>query len=278
MQQILGQPVVVQNVPGGGTRIGARQFQQSPPDGHTLIYMGDANLYAATLAEGAEGLELERWVWVAGVRRSPSAMIVKATLPYTSLPDLIAADRAGTRIRLGNNGVGGFLPLHAVLAELLGLRNLAHVGGYQGTGDLAPAIIRGDVDGIVGTPITSWMQLIRAGDLKAIAVMEPRRYPLLPDVATAAEQGVAGAKDLEILAGSLFGMATVPGTPADRVRVLEYAVLTALRDPGFVQWARDRGDEPDLQPTPGAEYARIKQEEYALWPKYAEVVKKAASG
>ncbi|HEY0581080.1 MAG TPA: tripartite tricarboxylate transporter substrate binding protein [Chloroflexota bacterium] len=275
MQSLLGQPVVVQNVPGGGTRIGARQFNQSPPDGHTLMYMGDANLFASTLVEPAEGFDINRWIWVAGVRRSPAAVVVRANGPWQTVQDIVAGDKAGQRFRMPHNGIGGFLPLHAVLAQALGLQNVGHVGGFQGTGDMAPSIIRGDTDGVVGTPITSWMQFTRSGEVRPLIVFEPVRYPLLPEVPTAREQNIPNAQDLELLLSQLFGMATVPGTPAERVRVLEWAVLSALQDPGFRQWARERGDEPDLQPTAGQPFSEMKQLANSTWPKYADAIKQA---
>jgi tripartite-type tricarboxylate transporter receptor subunit TctC len=275
MQSLLGQPVVVQNVPGGGTRIGARQFNQAPPDGHTLMYMGDDNLFASTLVEPPEGFDMSKWIWVAGVRRAPAAVFVRSSLPFRTVQDLVAYDRGGQRFRMPNNGIGGFLPVHAVLVQALGLQNVGHVGGFQGTGDMAPSIIRGDTDGVVGTPITSWLQFMRAGDVRPIVVMEAQRYPLVPDVATAREQNVPNAQDLELLVNQLFGIATVPGTPPERVRVLEWAVLTALRDPAFVQWARDRGDELDLQPSTGQQFTDLKRTAYSAWPKYTDALKQA---
>jgi len=105
--------------------------------------------------------------------------------------------------------------------------------------------------------------------------MEAQRYPLLPDIPTAREQNVPSASDLELLVNQLFGIATVPATPPERVRVLEWAVLTALNDPAFRQWARDRGDELDLQPSTGAQFTDLKRAAYAAWPKYTDALKQA---
>ncbi|HEY0581081.1 MAG TPA: tripartite tricarboxylate transporter substrate binding protein, partial [Chloroflexota bacterium] len=275
LQSLLGQPVVVQNVPGGGTRIGARQFNQSAPDGHTLMYMADSALFASTLVEPAEGFDMTRWVWVAGVRRAPSAVVVRANGPWQTIQDVIAGDRAGERFRMPHNGIGGFLPLHAVLVQALGLQNVGHVGGFQGTGDMTPSIIRGDTDGAVGNPITSWMQYIRSGEVRPIVVLEPQRYPLLPDVPTAREQNLPNAADLELLCNQFLGIATVPGTPPERARVLEWAVLSALQDPAFRQWARDRGDELDMQATAGQQFSELKQLGNSTWPKYADALRQA---
>ncbi|HEY0584451.1 MAG TPA: tripartite tricarboxylate transporter substrate binding protein [Chloroflexota bacterium] len=274
MERDMGQPVVVQNVPGGGTRIAARQFQQAPADGHTLGYFSDNGLYASSLVEPSEGFDLNRWVWVAGVRTSPVAVYVGKDSPYKTIEDVLAADKAGTRIRIPHNGVGGgFIVNDIVFASALSMQNVALLGGYQGTADMVPALVRGDVDIAVLSPIASTINFVRSGDIRPLVVLATERSPLLPDVRTVAEARLPNADELA-QQSSLSGIAVGPNTPPDRLRALESAVLRALQDPGFVSWARQAGAADDLRPLTGEQMAQAKKAEYQTITRYSDQFKK----
>jgi tripartite-type tricarboxylate transporter receptor subunit TctC len=276
MQKLLGQPVVVKNVPGGGQRLAARQFQSLPADGYTLGYFSEPPLYVSTFVEPAEGFDLRSWTSVAGVRKSPFALLTRKDAPFQTVQDIIAADAAGQRLRFGNEGIGGHLLQHVVLVEALGLKNAVHVGGFQGSADIAPSVIRGDTDLVFASPITSWLRFIESGDLRPIFVLEQQRNPLIPNTPTAREMNVPNAEQMEqALATFIYGITTVPNTPADRVAVLESAVLNAIRDPEFLEWAKGAGVEADLLPLPGKEFQEQKFKSYDAMSRYQEALKKA---
>lgn len=276
LQKDLGQPVVVKNVTGGGQRIGARTFQQAPPDGYTLGYFSEPPLFVSTLVEAPEGFDMMKWVSLAGVRKSPFTILVRKDSPLNTWQDIVTADRAGQRLRMGNEGLGGHLPQHVVLVETLGLKNAVHVGGFQGSADIAPSVIRGDTDLIFASPITSWLRFIQSGDLRPLVVIEPQRNPLIPDTPTAREVGFPNAADLEAaLATYIYGIITVPGTPSERVQYLEQAVLNALADPEFLNWAMGAGVDADLLPVSGKEFADLKQRSYEALSKFQEPLRKA---
>ena len=226
--------------------------------------------------EPAEGFDLNSWVWVAGVRKSPVYIGVGKGSPINNIQDLLAADRAGQRLRFGHGGIGNFLPTQVAFIETIGIKNAAYVGGFTGTADMAPALVRGDLDVEVLSPISSTIQFVQSGDIKPILNLEPTRNPLLPDTPTAREEGLPNLSDLEAIGGFTSGIAAPPGTPADRVKYLEFAVLSALRDPEFVTWAKGAGVEPDLVALPGDEIKARKTGEYNLYTKYADALKKAA--
>jgi tripartite-type tricarboxylate transporter receptor subunit TctC len=276
LQTIVGQPVVVKNVVGGGQRIGARTFQQSPADGHTIGYFADSTLYPATLVEPPEGFDLNSWTWVAGLRKSPVYIGVGRDSSIKNIQDLLDADKAGKRLRFGHGGIGNFLPTQVAFAETVGLKNAAYVGGFNGTADMAPALVRGDLDVEVLSPISSTIQFVQSGDVKPILQLEATRNPLLPETPTAREAGLQNLSDLESIGGFTSGIAAPPGTPADRVKYLEYAVLTAVRDPEFVAWAKGAGVEPDLIAITGDDIKSRKAGEYGLYTKYKDALAKAA--
>ena len=142
LQTLVGQPVVVKNVVGGGQRIGARTFQQAPADGYTIGYFADSTLYPATLVEPPEGFDLDKWTWVAGLRKSPVYIGVGKDSTIKNIQDLLEADKAGRRLRFGHGGIGNFLPTQVAFAETVGLKNAAYVGGFTWTADMAPALVR----------------------------------------------------------------------------------------------------------------------------------------
>lgn len=276
MQKSLGVPVVVKNVTGGGQRIAARQFQQSRPDGHTVGYFSEPPFFVSTLVEAPEGFDLRTWVSVAGVRKSPFVLLVRKDSPYKTVQDIVDADKAGTRLRFPNEGLGGHLPQHVILIESLGLKNAVHVGGFQGSADIAPSVIRGDTDLVFASPITSWLRFLQSGDLRPIVLMEPQRNPLVPETPTARELNVPNAEAMEAaLATIVYGISTVPGTPPERVAVLESAVLNALHDPEFLSWANQAGVAADLLPLSSKDFQDLKTKSYEALSKYQEPLKKA---
>lgn len=276
MQRILGQPVVVQNVPGGESRIGARQFQQQAPDGHTLGFFSDSGLFVDSLLNPPEGFDLALWIWVAGVRKQPAALFVGKDSPYKTVQDLVDADAKGTRLRTGHNGIGGgYLISQVLTAKGLDLKNVGYVGGYTGTADIIPALVRGDTDFEALAPISSMLQFIRSGDIVGLACLQEERSDLLPGVRTIHEIGTGNPETLETVGARSNGIVTVPGTPADRVAVLEYAVLEAIRDQAFQKWAESSGVAPDLLSMTGKEFGARKQREYDVYRKYVDDFKAA---
>jgi tripartite-type tricarboxylate transporter receptor subunit TctC len=278
LEQLLGQPVVIKNVPGGGLRLGARQFEQSPADGYTLGYFADTNLFASTLVEPAEGFDLTKWTWVAGMRKLPGIVVVQGGGPFKTMQDVLDAASTGQRLRLSNNGLGGSLPLEAVFAEAIGIKNVTHVGGYQGTPEMMTSMIQGDTDVHVLTGPQVALPFIQSGDLRVLATLESQRLSLFPNVPTARELGVPNFEELEGLGTTTSGISAPADTPEDRVRFLEFAVLSALRDPQFMDWARQIGIlETEINPLSGAEFRAKKAQEYAFWRKYEGAIRRAIS-
>lgn len=278
LQRELGQPLAIKNIPGGGQRIGARQFQSSPPDGYTLGYFSDTQLFVSGFVEDPQGVDLSKWMWVAGLRyHSPSVLVVARDAQFNSVADIVAADKAGQRIRMGHNGLGGFLASHAVFANALGLQNVIHVGGFNGTGDLMPSMARGDLDVFINAGVSSALPFIQSGDIRPIAVLWPQdgRSPLLPDVPNARELGLPNPQDIESVGAQRSGFAAPPGTPPEILEVLERATLKAATDPTFLAWARQSGFETELSPLPASEFRERKQRELDFWTRQEPVLRRA---
>lgn len=277
LQRELGQPVVIKNVPGGGQRIGARQFQFSPADGYTLGYFSDTQLFVGAFVEDPQGVDLNKWTWVAGLRyHSPSVLVVAKDTPFKSVADIMAADKAGQRLRMGHNGLAGFLSTHAVIANALGLQNVVHVGGFSGTGDLMPAMARGDLDVFVNAGVSSAYPFIQSGDIRPVAVLWPQdgRSPLLPDVPNARELGLPNQHDIESVGAMRSGLAAPPGTPPEILDILEKATLNATMDRTFLEWAKQSGFENEVSPLPAREFRALKQRELEFWATQEPVLRR----
>ena len=121
------------------------------------------------------------------------------------------------------------------------------------------------------------MQFVQSGDIRVLASLEPQRISTLPDVPTARELNLPNIPDLEAIGTTTSGFAAPPGTPPERVKLLEEATLAAIADPDFQAWGRQTGMIPtELAAMPGADYAAAKKTEYSVWRKYEEAAKKAA--
>lgn len=279
MQQTLGQPVVVQNVPGGEQKIAVRQFLQQPADGHTLLFSSDSGIYASTLIQPDDALRMSDWIWAAGVRGSPGGIFVRKDSPYKSIQEVMEADAAGTRLKVAHNGIGGtYLLTNGLTFTALGFKNIGYVAGYNGTADILPALIRGDSDINVLTPLSSMSQYIRSGDIRGLAQILPERNAIIPDVPTALELKLPNLDDLEPLGNLSSGIAVAPGTPADRVSYLGDVVRAALKDPGFMEWARGAGAAPDILDLSGPEFTERKNREYAVFRKYQATLRTLQAG
>jgi len=126
----------------------------------------------------------------------------------------------------------------------------AFVGGFPGTAELAPALIRGDLDLQVFQPLASTIEFVKSGDIRPLVMLGPDRDPLLPDTPTARELGLARMNDLETLGSRAYssGVAVLPQTAPERVKILEEAMINALKDPEFTTWAKTTNVDSDSRP------------------------------
>lgn len=190
LQRRTGASFVVENVPGAGTTIGAARVAKAAADGYTLLWGGlSSNVIAPRLYEKLPFNVRTAFEPVATVAAQPFLILTKADSPYRRLEDLTAVAKAQPgKINFGSPGQGSSPHLNS---ELL----LASVGAiavhvpYRGASPALAALLAGDIDFMSDTP-TAPMPLLRAGQLRALAVTSRTRLPELPEVPTVAESGV----------------------------------------------------------------------------------------
>src|SRR6476620_2329655 len=231
LTEVLGQQVVVENVGGAGGMLGSARVVKSAPDGYTMVVGTTADainqsLYKVPLYNFANDL------LPAGLMGSqPTVLLARKDFPAATLQEFAAYVKANpASVKVGSAGVGSTGHLFCeLLHAALGIRGVTHVP-YRGGGPAMQDLIAGRYDYICTLGPTG-KQLIEANNVKGIAILQPKRSPELPGLASTAEQGLP---DFDVR--TWFGLFFAKGTPDPIVRKLNAALGETLDSP----WVHDR--------------------------------------
>ena len=237
MSKGLGQNIVVEAQAGAGGTIAATTVAKSRPDGHTLLLATGGHAVAGALYNNLAYRTVQDFEMVSTITYFPFLVVVPANSKYASLSALLAAARANpTELSYGTAGIGSTHHLAGELLASMSKTKLLHVP-FRGDSASLTALLGGEIPMIIAPP-TAVLANIKAGKLKAIATTGPQRWQGLPDVPTAAEQGVAGY-DVQSWAGL---MAPV-GTPRPVVDRLNAELQKALLVPAVKARLEEMGGE-----------------------------------
>ncbi len=220
---LLGQPVVVENKPGGATQIGTAFVASAAPDGYTLL-MGTANLATNSVLYAKLPYDVKKnltpVIWATDV---PVYLLLPAASPIRSLEDLKRAAAQQQGLTFATAGTGSIPHLAGEqFAHQTGIA-LRHIP-YKGSSEAATALVGGQVQMIFDNLPPVYAQ-VKAGRLRAVAIASQTRNPELPDVPTLAELGVP------MSASSWWGVMAPAGTPKDVVALLNRQINAVLADP-----------------------------------------------
>jgi len=220
-----GQPFIVENKPGGNTIVAASMVAKAPADGYTLFMASSASLAVNPLVYSKLAYDPDRdFAPVSLVASAPLVMVVGNATPSTRLKDLIPyiRSREGS-FAYASNGNGN--PLHLACALFASMANvdMLHVP-YNGTAPALASVLAGDTQMTCDIVLNSMPQ-IKAGKLRPIGIVGPRRVAALPDVPTLAEEGLLGVD-----AAVWFALVAPANTPAEVVARLNREVVKAVDD------------------------------------------------
>lgn len=266
MGQDLGQAVVIDNRPGGGTIIGTDNVAKSAPDGYTLVMATFAHAVNPSLQPKLPYATDKAFAPVMLVGRSPNVLVVRKDSPYKTVQDVIAAAKAKPgQISFASQGPGTSAHLAGELFKRLAHVDLNHIP-YKGAGPAITDLLGGQVDLMFATA-SAVGNLLEGGKLRAIGVTSAQRSasPDLASVPTIAEAGVPG-----YVAESWYGLYAPAGTPGPVIARLNAAARKAVTSEAF----RKRADAEGLIVSAGTpdELARYVRSEALRW---SQVVKDA---
>jgi tripartite-type tricarboxylate transporter receptor subunit TctC len=229
LSDLLGQPVVVENRPGGAATIGMDAVAKSSPDGHTL---GMANLTFSInpLLLKKMPFDSEKDIaLVSHVSIVPFLVAVHPSVPAKSVRELVALARSRPgALNYSSSGQASATQMATELFKLLTRTDMVHVP-FQGGGPALVAVLSGEVSLYLGT-IPPLLGHMRSGRLRVLAVTTPERDPAVPEVPTVAESGVPGYQ-----AAEWGGIVVRAGTPPAILARLNQEIVTALRSPDLAQ-------------------------------------------
>jgi tripartite-type tricarboxylate transporter receptor subunit TctC len=234
----LGQQVFVENRAGANGAIGLQALMASDPDGYTIATTSDTPMVVNPwLYDKLPYAPLRDFLPVATMVRFPGMLAVHPSVPAHTVAELIALAKAKPgSLAYASAGVGNFSHLAMELFALATGVKLLHVP-YKGTGPASLALIGGEVQ-MGFNNVQTLLQNVRAGQLRALAIAEPERLALLPDIPTVAETvpGFAMAPWIGII---------VPArTPKDIVSRLSQETLAVMQDPDVIALLNDQQVTP----------------------------------
>ena len=235
LSEQVGQPVIVDNKPGASGNIAPEFVAKSPPDGYTVLIAANGLATNPTLFPNLSFNVQQDFAPVAYIGYAPLILVAPQTFTPKTLREVIAAAKAkpGT-LNYASAGSGTSGHLAAEMLKTQAGIDVVHVP-YKGG---APAIIDmlgGRISFMMLDPLQV-MPHVTAGKLHAIVVGSPKRLPLLPDVPTAAEAGLAGYEAIV-----WWGFLVPAKTPKDIVTKLNTEINKALADPGVKKKLEDMG-------------------------------------
>ncbi|MBR0663570.1 tripartite tricarboxylate transporter substrate binding protein [Roseomonas hellenica] len=264
MAELLGQPIIVDNLPGVGGNLGAQRVARSAPDGHTLLFTAPNHTINPGLIPNP-GFDAERdFVPISLCAQIPEILVCHRDAPFRSFAEFVAYARAHPRVlTYSSAGIGSHPHVTMeLLLHRLGLEVL-HVP-YRGAAPAFTDLVAGRVQLKLDSFATSRAQ-IDAGAIRVLAIASAARSPVAPDLPTIAEMGLPGFEGI-----LWMGFLAPAGTPVEVITRIATSVQDAVKSPAVAERLAQQGAEP-VGSTPAAFAAQIARE----IPQWREVIRAA---
>lgn len=266
LDKILGQPVIVENKPGGGSNIASAEAARAKPDGYTLFLGTIANATNMSVYKNLSYDTERDFVPITQLVSSPSVLVVNNDLPVKTLAELIAYAKANPgKLSYASSGAGGSPHLAGEMLKQRAGIDALHVP-YKGAAPAMNDVMGGTVS--MGFKTASGVtSTIQAGRLRAIAIASETRLPQLPEVPTLAELGY---KDFEV--SSWSGLFAPKGTPPEIINTIAKATIEILNNPDVRKQLETMGAIPvGSTPAEFQKYVRAEIEKWAVVAKTANI-------
>lgn len=253
----IGQPIVVENVPGAGGMIAAAAVARAPADGYTIFLANASTLTIAPFLQKGSKVDPASFTPITTSTQFPLVLVVNAKSPFKSVADIVAAGKASPgKLNYASPGVGTTPHLIGETFRREAGIDITHVA-YKGGAPALNDLLAGHVDLYFEAPATLTQQ-IAAGKLRALAVTGKTRIQALPQVPTVSEQGMP-----KLTLDSWSALVAPPGTPANVVARLRIETEKVLKSPDMVRKLQDLGFEATTS-TP-EELTRMIRDEGRNW-------------
>jgi tripartite-type tricarboxylate transporter receptor subunit TctC len=264
LSEHFGQQFIVENRGGSGGNLAAAAAVTAPADGYTLLYVAPNNAISASLYKKLPYDFIRDTVPVASLMQFPNMLVVANAMPVKTVKEFIDYCKANPgKISYASSGNGTSVHMSAELFKAMTTCDMVHVP-YRGSAIAFPDIISNKVQ-LIFENLPTALEQARGGNVRAIGVTTPERWPGLPDIPAIAET-VPGFESV-----GFYGVAAPKGTPPEIVETLNKAINLALKDPKLAARLVEVGGLP--KPMSPAEFGQLVASETEKWRKVVEFAK-----
>lgn len=257
----LGQQFIVENRTGSGGNIAAAAAVNSPADGYTLLFVAPNNAISTSLYKKLPFDFLRDTVPVASIMQLTNMLVVSNAFPAKTVQEFIDYCKANPgKVSFASSGNGTSVHMSAELFKVMTKCDMVHVP-YRGSAIAFPDIISNKVQ-LIFDNLPSALEQAKGGNVRALGVTSPQRWPSVPDVPAIAET-VHGFESV-----GFYGISAPKGTPSEVIEILNKAVGEALKDPKLIARLTEVGGLPKAM-TP-AEFGKLVSDETEKWRKVVE--------
>ena len=274
MAKLLGQPFIIENLPGAGGALAVQRLLSRPADGYTLIMGSPNEAILAPLSNASAKYKPEELALIAPISTHPLVVMARNDLPFTSLEQLIAAAKkpGSQSLTFGSPGHGSMYHIVSeYLAQTTGAK-LLHVP-YKGATPMMQDLVGQQIDITILPNLGASIQLLESHKIKAINVLDTQRMRTLPDVPAISESGIA--QKSEFVHSIWLAVMAKAGIPDDRLRVLLEASQQAIQSPEMIKALALSGTVP-MKPQPLAASAKFYAQETEKFKKMARSIQLTA--
>ena len=260
LEQVLGQPVVIENRSGAGGNIAGEMVARAAPDGYTILLANSGILAANAQLYKRTGFDAERdFAPITRVGAQANVLVINPSIPAKTLGEFIAYAKANPgKVSFASGGHGSSPHLAGELLKAEAKINLVHVP-YKGTGPALQDVVAGHVQ-MMFSAVSPSKPLMEAGKVRGLAVTTLKRTALLPDLPSVAEAAIPGFE-----ATAWHALVAPAKTPPEALAVLHKAMTATLKDPEVAKALTKLG--LDIMPTTPAELAAYIKAEIPKWAK-----------